>query len=62
MKAIVNGIKTNGESFSYTIDNIKAINYFNGSLIITRENVNGDVETRTYNEACTSYDYNIAFA
>ena len=55
MKAIVNGIKTNGEKFNYTLDVTNVI-YKNGNIIIVKK----DGETLDYNEAISSgYKYEI---
>ena len=62
MKAVVMGTKSVNEYFSYTLDNIRSIDFINGALYITRENEEGKIVVISYNEAATGYKYNITFA
>lgn len=61
MKAFVTGIKTNGEDFSYTLENVVTVNYVNNSIVITRIGDIGESLTYVYDEAKTGYKYNICF-
>lgn len=61
MKAFVTGIKTNGEEFSYALENVVTVNYVNNSIVITKIGNIGESLTYVYDVAKTGYKYNICF-